>query len=62
MIDRPHAPRSVQVRKKDPQFDLLLGVLNRVGTVADVAANSEGKVATDSTCNLVHGTLEFIKD
>ena len=29
------------------QLDLLLGVLNGVGAVADVAANSEGEVATD---------------
>ena len=29
------------------QLDLLLSVLNRVGTVADVAADSEGEVATD---------------
>jgi hypothetical protein len=50
MIDWPRAPRSVQVRKKDPQFDLLLGILNRVRTVADVATNSEGIVTTDSTC------------
>ncbi len=44
--------RAEQERRKDPQFDLLLGVLNRVGTVADVAADSEGKVATDSPSNI----------
>lgn len=37
--------------RRDPQFDLLLGVLNRVGTVEDGAANVECKVASDSTCN-----------
>ena len=43
--------RAERVRKKVPQFDFLLGILNRVGTVADVAANGERKVTTDSTCN-----------
>jgi hypothetical protein len=37
---------------KDLQLDLLLSVLNRVRAVADVAADSEGEVATDSTCKL----------
>jgi len=31
----------------EPESDLLLGVLDRVGTMADVSANSESKVATD---------------
>ena len=44
--------RPEQEIRKGLQFDLLLGVLNRVGTVADVAADSEGKVATDRTCNV----------
>lgn len=34
---------------KDLQSDLLLGVLNRIRAVADVTANSEGEVATDSS-------------
>jgi hypothetical protein len=34
-----------QERRKDPQFDLLFGVLNRVRTVADVAADGKGKVS-----------------
>ena len=33
----------------NPQFDLLLGILNRVGTVADGTVKIEGKVASDST-------------
>lgn len=36
--------------RKDVQVDLLGGVLNGVGAVADVAANSEGKVTTDGSC------------
>ena len=31
----------------EPESDLLLGVLDRVGTVADVAADVNGEVATD---------------
>lgn len=31
----------------EPQSDLLLGVLNAVGAVADVAADVDGVVATD---------------
>ena len=34
---------------KDLQRDLLLGVLNRIRAVADVTANGEGEVATDSS-------------
>lgn len=31
----------------EPESNLLLGVLNRVGTVADVAADIDGEVTTD---------------
>ena len=44
----PHARRSV--KSQDVQLDLLLRVLNRVGSVADVAAKSERKVTTDGAC------------
>lgn len=33
----------------EPEVDLLLGGLNGVGTVADVAADIDGVVATDGT-------------
>ena len=34
---------------KYSQFDLLLGILDRVGSMADVATDSKRVVATDST-------------
>ena len=49
--ERISVVRAERVRKKVSQFDLLLGILNRVGTVADVAANGERIVTTDGTCN-----------
>lgn len=33
----------------EPESNLLLGVLDRVGAVADVASDIDGKVATDGT-------------
>ena len=39
---------TLEVQESNVQSDLLLRALNRVGTVADVAADSEGEVATDS--------------
>ena len=33
----------------EPEGDLLLGVLDRVGAVADVAADVDGEVAADGT-------------
>jgi len=37
-------------QKKNTQFDFLLGVLNRVGTVANVAADGEGIITADGAC------------
>ena len=49
--ERIGVARAERVRKEVSQFDLLLGTLNRVGSVADVAANGERIVTTDSTCD-----------
>ena len=35
------------LRRREPEGNLLLGVLNAVGAVADVAADIQGEVATD---------------
>lgn len=40
------------------QLDFLLSVLNRVGAMADVAADSEAEVATNSTCK-VQGAFSY---
>ena len=38
---------AVDLLRLEPESDLLLGVLDRVGAVADVAADVNGEVATD---------------